>query len=57
LTITHGILTGFNGLIREMDDVAEFDAHRESKKINWNETKVFDNSNRANVAIYKERWR
>ena len=60
MTITHGVLTGMGGidsLIHEMDDISEFDVQRKVKKIDWSETQVFDNSNHAKVAIYKEKWK
>jgi len=40
-----------------MNEISEFDAERKNKNIDWNETIVFDNSNRAKKAIYLERWR
>jgi len=61
MTITHGILWTFgtfDNLIHEMNEITENDAIRENKKVNWKETRVFDNSNkRQNLAIYMERWR
>jgi len=63
ITITHGILVAhgtFDNLIHEMDEITENDAIRENKKVNWEKTRVFDNSNRGrhqNLAIYGERWR
>ena len=61
--ITHGILIAhglFDRLIHEMDEITANDAKRVNKKINWKETRVFDNSNPAQyqkLAIYRERWR
>jgi len=40
-----------------MNEISEFDTQRKSKKIIWDTTEVFDNSNRGKKAIYKERWR
>jgi len=63
MTITHGVLMAhgiFDLLIHEMDEITVNDAKRENKKVNWEKTKVFDNSNRGryqNLAIYRERWR
>lgn len=63
MTITHGILFAhgtFDNLIHEMNEISENDIKRESKKVNWKKTKVFDNSNRGryqNLAICRERWR
>ena len=57
--IRHGILTGmgfFDSLIHEMNNISEFDTQRKVKKIDWDETQVYDNSNHAKVAIYKEQW-
>jgi len=59
--ITHGILVvydTFDNLIHEMNEITENDALRENKKVNWTETKAFDNSNRGRaLSIYQERWR
>ena len=63
LTITHGILIAhglFDRLIHEMDEITTNDVKRENKTINWQETKVTDNSNSARyqkLAVYRERWR
>ena len=58
--IIHGILTGceiFDSLIHEMNEINEFDVKRKLKKINWEKTTVYDNSNRGQkIAIFKERW-
>ena len=48
--ITHGILVGggvFDKLVHEMKMNSEFATKRKYKKIVWEETKVFDNSNRG----------
>ena len=61
--ITHGILIAhglFDRLIHEMDEITANDVKRENKKVKWEETRVFDNSNSAryqNLSIYRERWR
>lgn len=59
--ITHGILTAysrFDNLIHEMNEIEENDVLRENKKVNWTETRVFDNSNRGrSLSIYQGRWR
>lgn len=63
LTITHGILLShgtFDRFIHEMDEITANDVKRENKKVNWEETKVFDNSNPGryqNLFFYRERWR
>ena len=48
--ITHGILVSagiFDKLAWEMIELSEFETKRKYKKIDWDETKVFDNSNRG----------
>ena len=48
--ITHGILVGggvFDKLVHEINENSKFDTKRKYKKIAWEETKVFDNSNRG----------
>jgi len=63
MVITHGILLTygtFDNLIHEMNEISKNDAKRESKKVNWKKTKVFDNSNPGkykNLAKSRERWR
>jgi len=52
LMITHGILADFGTfdyLIHEIKVISENDAKREPLKINWEETEVFDNSNRGRL--------
>jgi len=47
--IIHGILSSmgvFDSLIHEIKQISENDAKKESLKIDWKETEVFDNSNR-----------
>ena len=49
--IIHGILSGmgvFVSLIHEMYEISEFDVQK-NYKINWDETKVYDNSNRGRM--------
>ena len=48
--ITHGILAD----MQVCNWLAYSLVH---KKINWKKTKVFDNSNRGQKAIYKEDWK
>lgn len=63
MTITHGILTLFgmyDNLIHEMKEITENDSKSIAKKVNWKETKVFDNSNRGRyqkLSIYRGKWR
>ena len=56
--ITHGILANTNNfviLLREIKSISDHKA-QELYKINWMNTKVFDNSNRGERAIYKGDW-
>jgi len=61
--ILYGILStfgAFDNLLHEMNEITKNDIKRENKKVNWKETKVFDNSNKGryqNLEISRERWR
>ena len=59
--IIHGILSAhgtIDNLIHEIKAISDYDAVKIPREINWNKTKVYDNSNRGQkTAIYKERWR
>ena len=60
IMITHGILLGTGSLdflIHEIKKISDYDVVKIPREINWNKTKVYDNSNRGQkIAIYKERW-
>ena len=48
--ITHGILAchgSFDLLLHEMKEISKYDSKLIPKKISWNKTKVYDNSNRS----------
>lgn len=59
--LLHGILSSYglwDSLIIEMDEQSNGDIIKKSKEVSWEETRVYDNSNRGQkIAIYKERWR
>jgi len=67
--IIHGILSvhgsifaglinnTFDNFIHEMYETTDNNIKREPKKLNWEKTKVFDNSNRGRMMIYQERWK
>ena len=59
--ILHGILTSFgtiDNLIHEIKSITDHDAIKKPREINWNKTKVYDNSNRGQKkSIYTEEWR
>lgn len=58
--ITHGLLTEYgtiDNLIHEIKTINKSEAKKTPRTINWNKTKVGDNSNRSKKAIYLEDWR
>lgn len=57
--IIHGILSvhgTFDNFIDEMNEITKNDIKREPKQLNWEKTKVFDNSNRGRM-VCLEGWR
>lgn len=57
--LIHGILAfhdTFDHILDNMKEISQSIFLKSSKKISWNKTKVYDNSNRGQ-SIYKGRWR
>lgn len=59
--IIFGILSVYgtiDNLIHEIKAISNSDAVKIPREINWDKTKVYDNSNRGQkTAIYKEKWK
>jgi len=60
--ILYGVLSvydRFDNLIQTINEITKNDIKQENKKVNWNKTMVFDNSNSGryqNLIIHRERY-